>query len=137
MRNTAILIDTEVLRGYLLKNQDEYLYSVSEILRMCAKGEILGYYAIHSLTDLERTIQNWPPDKRRSALQSLCSLLAPASTDSNSIQAAIQEPGLDSALQAACAESANCDFLVTTDLSAFRRSPVPAITPIEFIEIMT
>lgn len=84
MRNTAILIDTEVLRGYLLNNQDEYLYSVSEILRMCAKGEILGYYAIHSLTDLERTIQNWPPDKRRSALQSLCSLLAPASTDSNS-----------------------------------------------------
>ena len=42
----------------------------------------------------------------------------------------------DQAVQAACAEKAEADYLVTRDKKGFQRSPVKTVTPAELLALI-
>lgn len=52
MQNMAVLIDTNVLLNYITNREDVYLESSVKIIEMCAKGELQGYMAFHSLSTI-------------------------------------------------------------------------------------
>ena len=45
MKNTALLIDTNVILNYLTGRSDQYLDSSIKIVKKCASGECTGYIA--------------------------------------------------------------------------------------------
>ena len=47
MRNSVILIDTNILLNYITNREDPYLEQSVEIVRKCAVGECTGYIAFH------------------------------------------------------------------------------------------
>ena len=70
MRNTAILIDTNILLNYLTNRGDPYLEQSAEIVRKCANGECTGYIAFHTVSTLwyvlrETLIKAFPPSDLR------------------------------------------------------------------------
>ncbi len=59
MRNSVVLIDTNILLNYITNREDPYLEQSVEIVRKCAIGECTGYigipYAFHSLVCAKKT----------------------------------------------------------------------------------
>ena len=49
MRNSVVLIDTNILLNYITNREDPYLEQSVEIVRKCAIGECTGYIAFHTL----------------------------------------------------------------------------------------
>ena len=52
MRNSVVLIDTNILLNYITNREDPYLEQSVEIVRKCAIGECTGYIAFHTLSTL-------------------------------------------------------------------------------------
>lgn len=71
MQNTAVLVDTNVLLNYITNREDAYLEQSVKIVEMCAKGEIQGYIAFHTLSTLWYVLRHKSSRKRRENLKSL------------------------------------------------------------------
>ena len=52
MKNSVVLIDTNILLNYITNREDPYLEQSVEIVRKCAIGECTGYIAFHTLSTL-------------------------------------------------------------------------------------
>ncbi len=52
MRNTVLLIDSNVILNFLSDREDPFLKESREVIRKCACGECVGYIAFHTLSIL-------------------------------------------------------------------------------------
>lgn len=139
MRNTAVLIDTNVLLNYLTNREDSYLKESIEIVRMCAKGECTGYIAFHSLSTLWYVLRKRSDKERRQNLKDICEIFSVASASQSEILDAIEKENFEDfedCLQDKCAKEVGADFIITCNTRDFENSEVPAITPDAFIKIV-
>jgi predicted nucleic acid-binding protein len=130
-----LFFDTNILLDIALVRQPFYGDSQASVLR----GESLGadmFVAWHSMatlfyfvrkqckpdiaTQMIKDVYLWASVARVSHLDAV-SALAIGITD------------YEDALQAAAAEAENCDIVITRNTNDFSSSPVPAVTPSEFL----
>lgn len=125
-----ILVDTDVLLDVALARQ-EFLAPSAAVVTWAETHPGHAAVAWHSLANLAYLIR---PDPRAFLLEILDFADVPR-TDARTARAALKLPMADveDALQAAAALAFGADFIVTRNTRDYRSSPVPALTPAEFL----
>ena len=100
------------------------------------QGTVEGWMAAHSLTTLFYLVRR-RTDLRtaRRATASVLTLFDIVPVDKARLTEALAGPGADfeDAVQIACAQSIGAHYIVTRDPRDFRKSHVPALSPLEFL----
>ncbi len=134
-----ILIDTNVALTYVSGREDPFSDDVDEIMLMCAREEIKGAMAFHSLSTIWYQARKLPDETRREWIKQLCELLTITGADNVSVLLAVKNTDskdFEDALQVCCAETFQADYIVTANISDFRgHSEIPALTPREFLSM--
>jgi predicted nucleic acid-binding protein len=124
-----ILIDTDVLLDVAL-NRRPYVEDSAEVLRWAEKGGA-ACVAWHSLSNCAYLLAN----DGREFLATLLDLVDVAPTSRQEAQSALHFPmkDLEDALQAEAALAWKAEYVITRNLKDYRHSPVPALSPPQFI----
>lgn len=134
-----ILIDTNVVLTYLSGREDPFAGEADEIMLMCAREEVDGAIAFHSLSTIWYQARKLPDAIRRDWIKQICELLTVAGAGNRSVLAAVNDVGFrdfEDALQACCAETFQADYIVTANIRDFKgHSGIPALTPGEFLSM--
>ena len=138
MRNTVVLIDTNILLNYITNREDQYLEQSVEIVKKCANGECIGYIAFHTLSTLWYVLRKRSDSIRRQNLKDICKIFTVATASQIEILNAIEKDSFadfEDCLQDKCAKDVGADYIITCNVRDFRNSEVPAITPADFIDM--
>ena len=134
-----VLIDTNVALTYVSGREDLFSNEVDAIMQKCAKEEIEGALAFHSLSTIWYQTRKLPEATRRDWIRQLCELLTISGADNKAVLGAINDEefkDFEDALQDCCATSFEADYTITANIKDFRGvSKIPALTPKEFLEI--
>ncbi len=136
MRNTALLIDTNVILNFLSDRDDPFLEESREVIRKCASGECVGYIAFHTLSILWYVLRKRSEKDRRRDLRDVCEILDVASASQEEIVDAIERDSFsdfEDCLQDKCAKEIGADYIVTCNTKDFENSEIPAINPSDFL----
>jgi len=133
-----VLIDTNIALTYLSGREDPYAKEARDIMMMCAKEEIDGALAFHSLSIIWYHTRYMPDEIRRDWIRQLCDVLTIAGADNEAILEAISDVSFEDfedAMQDRCAVSFNANYIVTANIKDFKdHSIIPALTPTELLE---
>lgn len=134
-----VLIDTNVALTYVSGRDDPFSNEVDAIMQKCAKEEIEGALAFHSLSTIWYQTRKLPDATRRDWIRQLCELLTISGANNKAVLSAINDESFkdfEDALQDCCATSFEADFTITANIKDFKGiSKVPALTPKEFLEL--
>lgn len=134
----VVLIDTNVIIDFLLK-REPFSESAAEILKKCAKKEIVGYLAFHSIPNIWYILRKVPVQNRREWLKDLCSFLYVTGASHEEVLKAIENEqfgDFEDCLQDKCAKSKGARYIITRNVSDFTESEVSAISPQEFLDMI-
>lgn len=137
MKNMVVLIDTNVLLNYITNREETYLEQSIKFVEMCAKGEITGYIAFHTLSTLWYVLRKRSSKQRRENLRDICMIFGVASASHSEILDAIEKDSFEDfedCLQDKCAKEVGADYIVTVNEKDYYNSEIPAINPADFIE---
>ena len=130
-----IMLDVNVLIDYLQKREPHY-HSSSLAIKTVLQEAAIGFVPAHGLTTVYYILAKHTD--RHKANQEVDWLLqrfevAPADKTAfiNARRSGIGD--FEDAVVAALAESSGCDYIVTRNMPDFEHSPIPAITPEEFV----
>ena len=133
----VVLIDTNVIIDYLT-TREPYYEASSEIITKCARGELTGYIAFHSVPNLWYILRKVPEDKRRGWLLDICSFLRVTGISHAEIVKALKLSNFkdfEDCLQDKCAVNVNAEYIITRNPVDFSTSEVQAILPEDFLKI--
>ena len=124
-----VLIDTDVLLDVALA-RDPHLSASLAVLEWAENG---GEAAVawHSLTNCSYLLKGG-----RRFLKNLLKLVDVATVGSHDAKTAMDLPmaDLEDAFQAASALAWKADLIITRNLPDYRKSPVPALSPMDFMK---
>lgn len=132
----AVLVDTNVLIDFLL-TREPYFQASAKLIAKCARGEIDGYIAFHSIPNLWYILRKTPEEKRREWLTDICSFLRVEGAAHEDVVKAIsmrEFKDFEDCLQDRCAENVGADYIITRNVKDFEGSAVPAVTPEAFLD---
>ena len=126
-----VLVDTDTLLDVAL-NREGFFTASARVLSWVEEQPGQVAVAWHSLSNLAYLVR---PDPRK-FINHLLGFVEVATVGSREAKQAAGFPmgDLEDALQAAAALSFDALFIVTRNVKHFKSSPVPAITPIEFLK---
>ena len=135
----VILIDTNIMIDSITIRDEESHFS-ADVITLCAEGKVSGFVAPHSLSNMYYILRKQYSDReRRKIIERFTRLLTIVITDSNIIDAALANADItdfEDAIQYACAESIDADYIVTRNIQDFGNGPVKAVTPEELLELL-
>jgi len=138
MKNTALLIDTNVVLDWMM-DREPFAQDSTKVLEICFDGKAKGYLVGHTILNafyISRGCLN--VDERKKILLHLCGNFIIIGIDKQTIIEALQNPSwkdLEDGLQMHCATTANVDYIITRDTKDFATSPIQALTPEEFLKM--
>jgi predicted nucleic acid-binding protein len=130
-----VFLDTNVLLD-VLANREPFAEDAARILSRVESEEIEGVIAAHTATTLFYLLDKELGTRRASrALADVLRLVQVAPVDEDRLlhALAMQWDDFEDAVQAACAEKAEVDFLVTRNEADFKGSSVPILRPTELL----
>jgi predicted nucleic acid-binding protein len=124
-----LLIDTDVLLDVAL-GREAHVQASAAVLRWAESGGKAAV-ASHSLANCAYLLKNARP-----FLRALMQIVDVAPVGKNEMRRALDLPmtDLEDALQVAAAESWGADLIITRNLRDYRRSPIKAISPDDFLK---
>ena len=131
------LLDTNVLVDVALRRPGLHEASGATVA-WCLNNPGSGLLAVHSLATFSYLVgRAASPAKARDFIADLIEGTDIARLDNTEVKRALALPMADfeDALIAAAAESAGATHIVTRNVADFRKSPVKAVTPEEFIRL--
>jgi len=132
-----ILIDNNVVMDVLF-NREEHYEKSSGVFKMCEYA-ITGYISALSLADMfyvmRKSLNNEKIDYYLNLLKSIFILEDLTVADMHRA-VKLDFKDYEDAVQTACAMRIDADYIVTRNTKDFKESPIPAVTPAEFIEIV-
>ena len=134
---TRVLLDVNVVLD-VLANREPFVGEAEIVLRLVEGGMIEGLLAAHTVTTLHFLLSRHLGKARaKRVLDDLLQITSIVAVDDGRIRHALAMNWADfeDAVQAACAEQAEADYLVTRDKKGFRRSVVKVVTPAELIAL--
>ena len=132
------LLDTNVLVDVALKRPGLHEAS-GAVVAWCLNNPGSGLLAVHSLATFSYLVGRAAgPAKAREFTTDLTEGMDIARLDNAEVKRALGLPMADfeDALVAAAAESAGATHIVTRNTADFRRSPVKAVTPEDFVRLV-
>lgn len=127
-----ILVDTNVIIDYLMVREPYYM-AAEKIFNGCQTGEVTGYIAAHSISNLFYILRkNLTIEERRELLKSICSLFNVVSIDGKKIRLALNNQGFsdfEDCLQMECAKEVKADYIVTRNVDDFKNSEIKVMLP--------
>lgn len=137
MKNTAVLVDTNVLLNYITNREDAYLEQSVRIVEMCAKGEVQGYMAFHSLSTIWYVLRKKSGRERRENLRDICRIFRIVAASQAEIMDAIERDefeDFEDCLQDKCAKEVGAEYIITINEKDFCNSEILALNPADFLE---
>ena len=139
MKNTPVLFDTNIILDVLEKRLPFYDSSKS-ILERCILGDVTGYIALHSISNIFYILRKrYSTADRRKLLLDILDLLQVAGIDHKSVQNALQREDFsdfEDCLQDECAKQIHAAYIVTRNTNDFIMSDIPAILPEDLLKIL-
>lgn len=127
----VVLVDTNVIIDFLITREPFYKAS-AEVISKCANGELEGYIAFHSVTNLWYLLRKVPEDKRREWMADICGVLKVIGANHEEVLNAIymtEFKDFEDCLQYKCAKSVSADYIVTRNILDFSESDIQAVLP--------
>ncbi len=131
-----ITVDLNVLLD-VAQNRLPHYHASEEVLHRARSGEYLAVLPGHAITALHYIIEKWSgTDLANQTIDGLLADFVIHPSDKTNFQRARQLPlgDFEDALVASVAEATGSDYIVTRNVPDFAGSPVPALTPTEFLE---
>ncbi|MBO4388927.1 MAG: PIN domain-containing protein [Spirochaetales bacterium] len=133
-----ILIDTNVAVD-IMARREPFIGESSKVLLLCASGLTAGFFSASAFTDLHYILRRHLHNEKdvRSALRFWLTIIDIIDSDSGDCTAALDSEvdDYEDAVICEAARRRGLDYIVTRNPSDFVRSPVPAITPGEFLKL--
>jgi predicted nucleic acid-binding protein len=129
------LLDLNVVLDVLFQ-RDPFVKEGALVFRRIESGDLKGYLAAHTITTLYYlAAKRLGRAKCRKLVLDVLQLFEVVPVDGQQLRYALGMDWKDfeDAVQAACAEEAEVDFLVTRDKKGFRASTVTVVTPGELL----
>jgi predicted nucleic acid-binding protein len=136
---TRVLLDINVVLD-VLANRMPFVDEAEAILRQVEARAMEGLVAAHTITTLHFLLaRNLGKAKARKVLTDLLHVVRVVPVDEDRIRhaLALNWTDFEDAVQAACAEKAEADYLVTRDKKGFKKSPVKVVTPAELLALVS
>lgn len=127
----TLLIDINVILDVALERAP-FAKDAARLLVSVDRGRAKGYVATHTVTTLFYVVaKNRGADAATRVVSNMLRVLDVVPADRADLRDAISLGWKDfeDAVQAVCASKINADFIVTRDLSDFKKSQVPAVDP--------
>lgn len=135
----VVLFDTNIILDVLEKRLP-FFNSSKSVLENCVSGNVIGYIALHSISNIFYILRKrYSAADRRKLLLSLLDLLQIAGVDHKSVRNALQREDFsdfEDCLQDECAKQIHADYIVTRNTSDFSMSNIPAIIPDDLLKIL-
>lgn len=130
-----ILVDLNVVLDVVQKREPHYRAS-SAVLAEAIRGKVKALLPAHTVTTLHYIVGRYQGQmKANEAVDWLLAHFGIAATGRAELVRArgLDWPDFEDAVVAAAAESAGCETIVTRNVGDFVGSPVPALTPEEYL----
>ena len=138
MKNTALLIDTNVVLDVMMKREPFYGDS-KRVVQLCIDDEARGYLAGHTILNAFFVARkHLTVDERKGLLLFLCRNFVVMDINNELLIKTLKNEGwqdIEDCLQAECAKAAKVDYIITRDVKGFEHSGVRALSPEEFLRI--
>ena len=135
---TRVLFDVDVVLD-VLANRLPFAEHSSKALALAEAGVITGLIAAHTVTTLHYLLRrDLGSSRTKTILGDLLRVVDVAPVDDERIRLALAMGWRDfeDAVQAACAEKAECDFLVTRNKNDFKKATTPVVEPAELLALI-
>ena len=133
-----VFLDTNILVD-LLSDRKPYSKYAVEIFQFAELGQIQLYTSSHSIATTHYLLKKYLSEKTlREALTNLLDLVTIIRVDSDIIKKSLRSKHKDfeDSIQMYCAGSVSeMDYIVTRNTKDFKESPVPCVSPDEFVRI--
>ncbi len=133
-----VLLDVNIVLD-VLANREPFAEDAAAVLQLVEAGVIDGLLSAHTVTTLHYLLSRHLGKARaKKVLGDLLQLVGVVAVDEHTIRHALAMNWTDfeDAVQAACAETAEVDYLVTRDKKGFKQSAVGVVTSAELIAIL-
>mgnify|MGYP001067408403 CR=1 FL=1 len=135
----VILVDTNILID-VIANREPYAEYGRRILEKCAKREITGIIAAHSIPNLFYILRkDFSQKERRALLKDLCSIFRISELNAKKIVSALDNEkfsDFEDGLQEECALEEIADYIVTRNPGDFIESRVKVVQPDELMRLL-
>jgi hypothetical protein len=131
-----ITLDLNVLLD-VAQNRLPHYHASEEVLHRARAGEFAAVLPGHAITTLHYVIEKSSgADLADQTIDGLLADFILHPSDKTNFQRARQLPlkDFEDGVVAAVAEASGSDYVVTRNVTDFAGSPIPAITPLEFLE---
>jgi predicted nucleic acid-binding protein len=132
-----ILIDTNVIID-ILEQREPFFMDSYKVIQLSLEGKFEAGMSAGTVTDVYYIISRSIHDhmKAREKLTGLTTLIRICDTLAMDITAALPMniPDFEDAVVAAIAKREKADFIITRNEADFTNSPVPAISPAQFLD---
>jgi predicted nucleic acid-binding protein len=134
----VLLLDTNVVLDYLI-NRPPFTGSAKALMQKCQE-EITGCVAAHSIINIFYILRKqYSFVERKTLLFIVCEILEVVGISKFDILAALIDENFDDVedfLQAECAQIVGADYIITRNIDDFINSPIPAILPDTFLQML-
>ena len=134
----VILIDTNVLIDAATQRVP-FCESSNSVLALCAGQEVTGFVSSRSFCDIFYILRKeMNTCERKLLIKSLRGFLHTVIITNPIIDRALDNDDItdfEDAIQYACAESIDADYIITRNIKDFGNSNIKAITPDEFLKV--
>ncbi len=131
-----IIIDNNVIID-VLQNRKPFVEPSSKLLRLVETNHVKGYITANSITDIYYILNRSIKDKKQvyNYMKTLLELIEIIDVTAKDIKKALHPDVIDfeDDLISVCANGASIDFIITRNNTDFTNSPVPALTPEDFL----
>ena len=131
-----VLIDTNIVID-ILEQREPFFESSYRVMQLGLEGQFEAYISASAVTDVYYIINQSLRDsvKAREKIFALTTLMAIYSTTPDDIRnaLAIFVNDFEDAVMAATAKREKTDYIITRNSSDFANSPIPAISPSDFL----
>ncbi len=131
-----ILIDTNVLLDFI--QHREHFSASEQLLTLCAKREVHGFMAAHSVPNMFYVLRkDFSDEERREILLALVELIPVVNIDHEMIEVALKRKkfsDFEDCLQVECAKKIAADYIITRNVTDYTESEVKAFLPNEFLD---
>ena len=131
-----LLIDANILMDFI-KIREPFYTDSKKVLFLCSDHSVKGYIAVHSIPTIYYLLRkDFSEEERRRWICDICRVLEVAAFNTeDAIRAAesMKFRDFEDCLQAECAKAVGADYIITRNTADFADSPVPAVTPADFL----
>ena len=131
-----LLIDANIILDVLQKREPHYRYSAI-IWKLCETHKVTGYVSVLTFMNMVYILRKeLTPEKVEETYKALSLIFSFENLTNEDVKNALMknQKDFEDAVQIETAERISADFIITRNVKDFMKSPIPAYTPLEFLQ---